>query len=81
MAGISVASPSTGASLTSAEDAFAAAAAPEIVLFNGITIHDSGTEAIEAFTKIIDEYASIWTDQGFAELLKENWMRISLKSD
>ena len=48
MAGISVASPFTDASLTSAGDACAAAAALEIVLFNGVTIHDSGTEAIEA---------------------------------
>lgn len=83
MAVVPTVSPSraTDAALASTGDAFAAVAALERVLPNGITIHDSGTEAVEAFTKIVDEYASIWTDQGFAELPEENWMRIPLKSD
>ena len=84
MAVTSMAIPS---STSSSPTALAAAAVPEInlskehVLPNGVTIHDSGAEAVQAFTKIVEEYSTIWTDQGFAKLTEEHWMRIPLKSD
>lgn len=39
--------------------AFAATAASEIILSNGVTIHDSEIEAVNAFIKIVDEYATM----------------------
>lgn len=62
-------------------DAYAAIAALEInvskesvkkyILLNAVTIHNSEPKAIQTFSKIIDEYSTIWTDQGFAKLSKE----------
>ena len=63
------------------ETAFVATPAAEIVLPIGVKIYDSGMEAVNAFTKIVDEYTTMWTDQGFAALPEEHWMRIPLKSD
>ena len=54
---------------------------PTVVMPNGITIHNSGKDAIDAFAKVLDEYPKIWEDQGFAKLPEENWMTIPLKSD
>ena len=54
---------------------------PEVILPSGVTIHDSGSEAIDAFSKIVNEFPTIWKDTGFAELPEENWMRIPLRSD
>lgn len=68
-------------------DALVATAAPEVdlssecVLPNGVTIHNSGAKAVQAFTQIVEEYSTIWTDQGFAKLPEEHWMRIPLKAD
>ena len=52
-----------------------------IVLFNDITIHDSSHNASQRLCKLIEEYSSLWTDQEFANLSKNNWMKLSLKTD
>ena len=53
----------------------------EVVMPNGVTIHNSGQEAINAFSKLVNEYPKIWEDTGSAELPEENWTTIPLKSD
>lgn len=61
---------------TMKKDVYAIAMALEIsvpkeyILSNGVTIHDSGLEAIQTFTKIVKEYFTIWTNQDFAKLPK-----------
>lgn len=57
------------------------AAATEVVLENGITIHNSGSEAVEAFRSLVSEYPNLWTDTGFAHLPEKDWMQIPLKAD
>ena len=53
----------------------------EVVMPNGVTIHDSGKKAVDAFAELVEEFPSIWEDNGFATLPEENWMKIPLKSD
>ena len=52
-----------------------------VVLSNDITVHNSSKKNIQKFSNLIDKYSSLWTDQRFANLSKNNWMRLSLKSD
>ena len=53
----------------------------EKVLFNEITFHVFFNEIVTVFINLLNEYFSIWTDQDFVKLSKENWMRLSLKTD
>ena len=53
----------------------------DIVLSNDITVHDSSHNAFQQLCKLIEKYSSLWTDQEFANLSKNNWMRLSLKTD
>ncbi len=53
----------------------------QLVLENGITIHNSGSEDVEAFRNSINEYPSLWTDTGFAEFPEKDWMPIPPKTD
>ena len=53
----------------------------DIVLFNDITVHDSFHNVSQRLCKLIEEYSSLWTDQEFANLSKNNWMKLSLKTD
>ena len=52
-----------------------------IVLFNDITVHDSSHNASQRLCKLIEKYSSLWTNQEFANLSKNNWMKLSLKTD
>lgn len=54
---------------------------PEIILSNEVIIHNSEEKAVNAFISLINECPKIWKDTGFAELPKENWMKIPLKTD
>lgn len=40
----------------------------KVILDNGITIHRSSNEAVEAFCSLLDEYPTLVKDAGFAEL-------------
>ena len=51
----------------------------EIVLFNDVTIYNS--ESNDFFAKIVKKFSALWYDIDFVKMSKENWMRISLKSD
>ena len=51
----------------------------DLVLPNGVTIYPSA--GAEAFSSLVAEFPALWRDSGFADLPKEDWMRIPLKSD
>lgn len=68
-------SPETGAPLPPKPPAHVPS---EAILSNGITIHRSSDEAVEAFSKLISEYSNIWKDTGYANLPEEHWMKIPL---
>lgn len=51
----------------------------ETILPNGVTVHQSSAEAVKTFTDIVNDYPKLWTDQGFADLPEDNWMKIPLK--
>ena len=51
----------------------------EIVLFSDVTIYNS--ESSDFFAKIVKKFSTLWHDIDFVKMSKENWMRISLKSD
>ena len=53
----------------------------ETILFNEITVHISSIQTINAFTNLINNYSTIWTDQRFVKLSENNWMKLSLKTD
>lgn len=57
------------------------APSPEVIMPNGVTIHNSSKEAVDAFSKLVNEFPTIWHDTGFATLPEENWMKIPLRSD
>ena len=46
-----------------------------------IIIHNSSSQAIKAFTDVVNKYAELWTNKEFVELSQKNWMRISFKTD
>ena len=53
-----------------------------VVLSNDITIHNSSEgNVIQKFSNLIEKYSSLWTNQKFANLSKDNWMRLSLRSN
>lgn len=52
----------------------------EIILSNGVTIHNSSKEAIDGFSNLVGEYFKVFQDQGFANLSEDHWMKIPLKS-
>ena len=52
-----------------------------VVLSNDITVHNSSERNIQKFSNLIEKYSSLWTDQKFANLSKNNWMKLSLKSN
>ena len=52
-----------------------------IVFFNDIIVHDSSHNVSQRLCKLIEKYSSLWTDQKFANLSKNNWMKLSLKTD
>ena len=52
-----------------------------VVLSNDITVHNSSKRNIQKFSKLIEKYSSLWTDQRFTNLSKNNWMKLSLKSN
>ena len=53
----------------------------DTILFNEITVHISSTQAINAFTNLINNYSIIWTNQRFVKLSENNWMKLSLKTN
>ena len=53
----------------------------DVVLSNEITIHNSFTDVVKSLSKLITEYSTLWTNQGFANLSEKNWMKLSLKAD
>ncbi len=53
----------------------------DVVLPNGVTVYHSSKQAVVQRSQFVTEYESIWHDEGFAKLSKENWMKILLKSD
>ena len=53
----------------------------ETILLNEITVHISSTQIVNAFINLINNYSIIWTDQEFVKLSKNNWMKLSLKTD
>lgn len=53
----------------------------EIIIFNGITIHNSGSEIINVFSKLVNNFPKIWEETSFTKLSVDNWMQILFKSD
>ncbi len=53
----------------------------DVVLSNGITIHDSTPQAVTAFSDLVDQYPDLWKSEGFAKLPEDQWMHIPLRSD
>lgn len=51
------------------------------VFFNNVTVYNSTTAIVMKFSKLIDEYFSLWTNQEFANLSKNNWMKLLFKID
>ena len=49
----------------------------DVVLPSGITVYE-GNPAIQA---VAEEFPKLWQEGGFADIPKEEWMRIPLKSD
>ena len=49
----------------------------DYVLPNGVTTYGN----IPEFTKVINEFPSVWKEEGFADLPEHEWMRIPLRSD
>lgn len=47
----------------------------------GITIHNADPAFTRRLTELIRDYSIIWTDQGFASLPQNEWMRIPLKEN
>ena len=55
--------------------------ASKVILNNDITIHRFSNVVVQTFTDIVEKYFDLWKKTNFADLSKENWMRISLKTD
>ena len=53
----------------------------EVLLLNGVIIHNSGEEAIQSLRDIVEIFLNLWRDIGFVDMNMTDWMRISLKSD
>ena len=53
----------------------------ETILLNEITVHISSTQTVNAFTNLINNYSTIWTNQKFVKLSEKNWMKLSLKTN
>ena len=53
----------------------------EITLSCDVIVHESFKEATMTFSDFINDYSKLWIDQKFVELSKDNWMRISLKTN
>lgn len=52
--------------------------AKEEILPNGIKIYGFDTER-QAYAKLVEEFPSLWKDDGFIKVPPEEWMRIPLK--
>ena len=55
--------------------------ASKIIFNNDITIHRFSDVVVQTFTDIVEEYFDLWKKTDFADLSKENWMRIFFKID
>ena len=56
-----------------------AAAEPEQLLQNGITVYGSTTAAVTALTEVTARYPRLWEDNGnVADVPEEEWMEIPL---
>ena len=51
----------------------------EIVLSNDVIVYNF--DELNSFVKIVEKFSTLWQNIGFAKMSKENWMKISLKSD
>ena len=51
----------------------------EIVLFNDVTVYNF--DELDSFVKIVEKFSTLWQNIDFVKMSKENWMKISLKSD
>jgi hypothetical protein len=52
-----------------------------VVLSNDVIVHDFTSQTISAFFDLINQYLNLWKSEEFVKLSKDQWMRISLKSD
>ncbi len=50
----------------------------ETELPNGIKIYRD-KEAVDAITRLVDDYPSIWQSSGFVQIPPEHWMKVHLK--
>ena len=55
--------------------------ASKIIFSNDITIHRFNDVVIQIFIDIVKKYSDLWKKTNFADLSKENWMKISFKID
>lgn len=77
------ASSSPTATLTVAPRPETAATRPETVLPNGVTIYGpSNSPNVAELAKAVNDFPKIWNDAGtFANIPKDEWMKIPLRSD
>jgi hypothetical protein len=54
---------------------------PNVVLSNDVIVHDFTSQTVSAFFDLINQYFNLWKSEEFVKLSKDQWMRISLKSD
>jgi hypothetical protein len=52
-----------------------------IVLSNDVIIHNFTSQTISVFFDLINQYLNLWKSERFVKLSKDQWMRISLRSD
>ena len=55
--------------------------ASKVILNNDITIHRFSDVVVQIFIDIVEKYFDLWKKTDFADLSKENWMKIFLKID
>ena len=53
----------------------------DVILSNEITVHKSSKFVVENFSKLMNDFAFLQTDQKFSNLFEKNWMRLSLKTN
>ena len=51
----------------------------EIVLFNDVIVYNF--DELNSFVKIVEKFSTLWQNIDFVKMSKENWMKISLKSN
>jgi hypothetical protein len=52
-----------------------------VVLLNDVIVQDFTSKTISIFFDLINQYFNLWKSEEFVKLSKDQWMRISLKSD